>query len=214
MIMAKLICFDMDGVIFEPKNFWIELHKAFGTLKEGTALTNTYLHTDYDRLVQEVVQRLWKGRDAHPYYNLVNSIKYLPGVKEVFAAIKQQDWLTAIISSASIDLARRAQHDLGIDFIYANELVIKDNLVTGEFIWPLGAGKEKKAQIIKHLCLDLQIVPSEVIFIGDSDTDIEAFQLVGRAISFNSHSPQLDEVATHVVKDHDLRKVLPYLKHQ
>ena len=210
--MTKLICFDMDGVIFEPKNFWIELHKAFGTLEEGTRLTNTYLHTDYDRLVQEVVQRLWKGREAQPYYHLVNSIKYLPGVKEVFTEIKKQDWLTAIISSASIDLARRAQHDLGIDFIYANELVIKNNLVTGEFIWPLGAGKEKKAQIIKHLCQDLQIAPEEVIFIGDSDTDIEAFKFVGRAISFNSHSPQLDEVATHIVKDHDLRKVLPHLK--
>ena len=33
--MPTLICFDMDGVIFEHRNFWLELHKVFGTLEEG-----------------------------------------------------------------------------------------------------------------------------------------------------------------------------------
>lgn len=31
----KLICFDMDGVIFKDVNFWMELHKAFDTLEKG-----------------------------------------------------------------------------------------------------------------------------------------------------------------------------------
>ncbi len=29
----KLICFDLDGVIFKDINFWMELHKKFGTLE-------------------------------------------------------------------------------------------------------------------------------------------------------------------------------------
>ena len=32
---------------------------------------------------------------------------------------------------------------------FANELVIRDGKVAGEFIWPIGAGKEKKTQIIQ-----------------------------------------------------------------
>ncbi|MCC7574528.1 hypothetical protein KO361_02960 [Candidatus Woesearchaeota archaeon] len=80
----KLVCFDMDEVIFKYMNFWMELHKKFGTLKEGTELTKQYLHSDYDKLVEEVVVKLWKGRDASPYYELVNSLEYLPGVKEAF----------------------------------------------------------------------------------------------------------------------------------
>ncbi|MEA3378972.1 MAG: hypothetical protein U9Q69_05050 [Nanoarchaeota archaeon] len=59
----KLVCFDMDGVIFKDVNFWMKLHKKFGTLNEGIELTKKYLHTDYDRLVEEVVVRLWKGKD-------------------------------------------------------------------------------------------------------------------------------------------------------
>ena len=118
--MIKLICFDMDGVIFKDINFWMELHKIFETLEEGEILTEKYLHTDYDKLVEEVVNKLWKGRDSRAYYRLVESLEYLPGVKETFEEIKKNDVITAIISGSSIDVARRAQRDLGIDHIYPN----------------------------------------------------------------------------------------------
>ncbi len=208
--MRKLIIFDMDGVLFEHKNFWLELHKALGTLEEGTKLTHKYLHQDYAKLVNEVVFKLWKGKNSAPYHQLIKSINYLPGVAEVFREIKQKDYLTAIVSSGPLDLARRAQHDLGIDFVYANELVIEDNKISGEFIWPVG-GKDKKVQIVKHLGQDLGIDLKDVTFVGDSEIDMEAFKVVGKSIAFNSHSKKLNKTATHLVKDHDLRKILPFI---
>ena len=209
--MVKLICFDMDGVIFNTKNFWIDLHKELGTLEEGKKLTTQYLHADYHKLVEEVVQRLWKGKPAAPYYNLIKSLKYVPGAKAVFREIKNNDWLTALISSGSIDAARRAQHELGIDYIYANELVIKDNIITGEFVWPIAAGNEKKVQIIQHLCQDLGIEPKDVIYVGDSDTDLHAFQFVGTSIAFNSSSETLQKAATHIIHGKNLKKILPFI---
>ncbi len=207
----KLVCFDMDGVIFKDINFWMELHKKFGTLEQGIELTKKYLHTDYDRLVEEVVVKLWKGKDARPYYDLVNSIEYLPGVKETFNHLKRRGYLTAIISASSIDVARRVQKDYGVDHIFANELVIRDGKVAGEFIWPIGAGKEKKAQIIQDLCSDLGIVPKEVIYVGDNDTDIEAFKEVGISIAFNSSSEELKKVAKYTVNTHNLADVIQYI---
>lgn len=207
----KLICFDMDGVIFKDINFWIELHRKFGTLEQGMELTKKYLHSNYDKLVKEVVVKLWNGKDARPYYDLVNSIEYLPGVKETFKHIKTKGYLTAIISASSIDVARRVQKDFGVDYIFANELVIRDGKVAGEFIWPIGAGKEKKAKIIQDLCLSLDILPKEVIYIGDSDADIEAFKEVGLSIAFNSASDELKKVAKRVVDTHNLKDVIKYI---
>lgn len=207
----KLVCFDMDGVIFRDINFWMELHKKFGTLEQGLELTKKYLHTDYDRLVEEVVVKLWKGKDAKPYYDLVNSIEYLPGVKETFDHLKIRGYMTAIISASSIDVARRVQKDYGVDHIFANELIIRDGKVAGEFIWPIGAGKEKKAQIIQDLCSDLGILPKEVIYVGDSDTDIEAFKKVGISIAFNSSSEELKKVAKYTVNTHNLVDVIRYI---
>lgn len=207
----KLVCFDMDGVIFKDINFWMELHKKFGTLEQGIELTNKYLHTDYDRLVEEVVVKLWKGKDAKPYYDLVNSIEYLPGVKATFDHLKTRRYMTAIISASSIDVARRVQRDYGVDHIFANELVIRDGKIAGEFIWPIGAGKEKKAQIIQDLCSNLGIPPKDVIYVGDSDTDIEAFKEVGISIAFNSSSEELKKVSKYEVDTHNLADVIQYI---
>ena len=87
----KLIAFDMDGVIFKDINFWIELHKKFGTLDQGTELTKKYLHMDYDRLVEEVVVKLWKGKDTRPYYDLVKSIEYLVIIFALIPIRKKSD---------------------------------------------------------------------------------------------------------------------------
>jgi len=53
--MGKLIVFDMDGIIFEHINFWLELHKAYGTHEEGAKLTKNWLRRlleDYGRTSQ------------------------------------------------------------------------------------------------------------------------------------------------------------------
>ena len=207
----KLICFDIDGVIFKDVNFWMELHKSFNTLEQGKILTEKYLHSDYPRLVEEVVVNLWKGRDAKPYFDLVNSLEYLPGVKQMFDYVKSKGFISALISASSIEVARRVQKDFGVDHIFANELIIRDNKVSGEFLWPLGAGKEKKADIIRNLCNDLNISPKETIYIGDSDKDIEAFKEVGLSIAFNSNCKELKDIATFVVDSDNLSKVLKYL---
>ncbi len=204
----------MDGVILENQYFWMEAHKVFGTYEQGKVLTEKYLHSDYDRLVEEVVVKLWKGKEAKPYYDLVNkSVKYLPGVKEVFKFIKEQGWITAIITGNSIDVARKVQHDLGIDHIYGNELVIKDGKVAGEFLWPIGEGLDKKPEIVKHLCEDLDIDPKEVTYIGDDKNDLKCFQLVGKSIAFNCKLEELKKEATHVVDSKDLSDILPLIKH-
>ena len=207
----KLICFDLDGVIFDCKNFWMELHKAFGTLEEGEKLTRKHLHTDYETLAQEVVGRLWKGKNAKPYYDLVDSLKYLPGVKKTFKHIKNKGYITAIVCSSSIDAAKRVQKDFGVDYIFANELVIRSGRVSGEFVWPIGAGKEKKAEKIRELCSELGISPQECMYIGDDEIDLEAFREVGVSIAFNSQSEKLKKAATAVVDSRNLSDIITYI---
>ena len=200
----KLICFDLDGVIFKEPNFWLELHKKFGTFEKGKKLTEKYLHNDYETLVEEVVLKLWKGRNARPYYELIDSLEYNKGVKEVFDFIKKNKMISAIVSSSSIDTVKRVKRDFQIDYIFANELIIKNGKVSGEFVWPIGAGKENKARIIKELCKKLEIKTDKCVYIGDSDVDIEAFKEAGLSIAFNSDSEKLKKEADFVIQGNDL----------
>ena len=206
----KLFCFDLDGVIFKDINFWISLHKKFGTLDEGIKLTQKYLHSDYPRLVKEVMS-LWEGKDSNPYYELVNSLEYISGVFEVFDWVnKLENVNTAIVSASSIDAVKRAQKQFNIDSIFGNELVIKEGLVTGEFNWPIGAGNGAKADAIHRLCLRYGVRPNEVVYIGDSITDVAAFKIVGMSIAFNSTCEELKQAATYIVDEPDLRSILKF----
>lgn len=200
----------MDGVIFKDVKFWLLVHKHFGTLEEGKKLTEKYLHTDYNKLV-EGCMKLWKGKDAKPYFDLINSLEYLEGVKETFKSINKKGLIKMIISGSSMEVARRVQKDFGIDFIFANELVIKNGKVSGEFVWPIGAGKEKKAEVIRGICSMLGISTKECIYVGDSDIDIEAFKEVGLSIAFNSKYPELKKVATKVVDSSNLSDILKFI---
>lgn len=208
----KLVCFDMDGVLFKQANFWMELHKKFGTFEEGKEITDKYLFTNYPKMVDQVVGGLWKGRDAAIYHELVDSIPYLPGVKEVFEHIKRKGFATAIISGAAHDVALRVKRDFGVDYVFANKLVVKDGKVTGEFVWPVAYGKERKANIIRNLCSELDIDTSDCIYIGDHDIDIEAFKEAGVAIAFNSSSEKLKAEATHVVESDNAADLIPLIK--
>ena len=124
--MVKLICFDMDGVFLKERNFWMELHRVFGTEEKGKEYTEKYLHSGYDILVQKVVQELWKGKDATPYYELIKTAEHIPGGKKTVDWVKSQGYITAIISASALDVARYVSEQVGgIDYLFANDLIIE-----------------------------------------------------------------------------------------
>jgi len=211
--MIRLICLDLDGTLVQPVNFWMELHRRYGTLEEGKQLTERYLKTDYEMLIREVPGRLWKGKDEKEYLTLAKSIAYMQGIEEFFIALNDRfpGAPKAIISGGCYELAKRVQKDFGIDFIFANQLVMEEGKVSGRFHWPVGAGKEAKACIIEGLCDDLGIRADETLMIGDSEGDIEAFKIAGTSIAFNDAPASLCAVATHTVSGNDLRDIIPIL---
>lgn len=207
----KLVCFDMDGVIFKDINFWMTLHKKFETEEAGEKLTRRFLHSNYEKLVNEVVSKLWKGLNARPYYELIDSMEYNQGVQKVFEYLRKRGIVTVIISASSIDAAKRVQRECGVNFIFGNELVVKNGRVSGEFLWPVGAGKENKAVILKKLCHNLNIKLSDVAYVGDSETDVEAMKIVGLPIAFNTTSSAVKMHAKEVVRGNNLLDVLKIL---
>lgn len=209
--MIKLVAFDMNGVIFKHFNFWLELHKILGTYEKGKELTDKYKKDNYEKLVEEVVHKLWKNKSAKPYFDLIKEAEYLPGVKETFYGLKKRKIKTAIISSGPKDLALRAKKELGIDFIFTNELVIKNNIIIGEFKWPVADGLNEKAEILRKLCKKLDISLEEVAYVGDHHNDIGTFKIVGLAIAFNCEDGEVKKYAKISIDKKDLREILKYV---
>ena len=209
----KLICFDMDGVIFEHSNFWVELHKALGTWQEGKVVTEKYLWTNYEMLVKEVVGRLWKGKPAKEYYDLVARQTYKKGACETIQELKKRGYKVAIISSGPKDLAKRAQHECGVDYIYTNELVIENGVVLGTAdmkYWPIRA--TSKADALRTLCEEHMLDLKDIIAVGHDDGDIKMARTAGFSIALNSHSEELKKYCNVVLEGDDVRVILPVIE--
>ncbi|MBW3023088.1 HAD family phosphatase [Candidatus Woesearchaeota archaeon] len=207
--MTKLIIFDMDGVIFEDVNFWIELHKAYGTLEEGLELTKKYLKTNYEKLVKEVIGRLWKHKPAKIYFSLIKKIRYIRGVKEAIAVLKSKNYKMAIVSSGPTDLAKRAQQDLGIDYIYTNHLAIEGHKVAGSTDmrnWPIRFGN--KGEIMRKLCSDHNIDYKDCIVVCNEDNDIKMARTAGFAIAFCPVNEEIKKYCNITINKPDLTLIL------
>jgi phosphoserine phosphatase len=109
-------------------------------------------------------------------------------------------------------LAQRAARDLGIDYVYANELITSKGRITGEFNWPLGNGGEKKVEILKQVCTSMRATPKDAAFIGDGESDIPAMQLCGLPIAFNADSDKVKKAARFVVITKNLKDIIPHLQ--
>lgn len=208
-MMRNLIVFDMDGMIFKHINFWMELHNAYGTSDEGNELTKKYLKTDYKRLVEEVVGRLWKDKPSDVYFDLIKKIKYLPGVKETISELKKKGYKIAIISSGPSDLAERAKKELGIDYIYTNKLLIRDGKVAGSKnleYWEVK--NDNKQEILRKLCIEHNLLLKDVIVVVHGENDITMAKSAGFAIAFNPETRELEKYCTKIIKGKDLREIL------
>lgn len=213
----KLIAFDMDGVIFNIHNFWMELHKVFDTYEKGVEYTQTYLHYDYATLVQKVVKELWLDKDATPYFQLINSVEYYKGVIETFKELKNQGYLiVTVITCGPSHLLDRLKKDLAaegveIDYSYANELVIENNKVKGEFLHPVAEGRKKKIKLLREICEKEKLSFKDVIGIGDGTSDIEMLVVSGKAIAFMPTSDKIRAIADVIIEKPDLREILKYV---
>lgn len=207
----KLIIFDMDGVIFQGDNFWMRLHEALGTLHPGIELTEKYLKTDLKKLADEVIGKLWKDKPAEPFFRLIKEAEYNPGVKETIEKLKELNIKTCILTSGPIHLAKRAQEELDIGHIYGNELIIKNNIFTGEYNW-LSLDFKHKEESFLNICKEHNIDPMETIVVGDNEQDVYKFKVAGRSIAFNTKKKEVREKADFIIEGNNLLEVLKFIE--
>ena len=211
-VTIELVIFDMDGVIFEGRNFWLDLHGRYSTEADAIDLAKRYLKQDYETLGRITTEVLWKGKSAAPFLDLVRHRKYQSGVAELVEGLRQRGVMTAIISSGPMQLAARAQRDLGIDEVRANELEIVDGLVSGQI--DIGVSDSGKGPVGLEVMRCLAVSPDESAAVGDTDSDVGVAQVVGLPVAYDSNSAELDSLARVHLRKGELLKLLDIVRPQ
>ncbi len=201
----------MDGVLLDTVSSWRYVHEYFGTTNERSIMP--YLRGDIDYL--EFIRRdvsLWKTNGTAVSKATIEKILYsiplINGVNECITFLKEHEVQTAIVSAGLDILAEKVARDLGIDYTFANEVKVgSDGRLTGEGV--LHVELMQKDKNVKELVDKLHLSLDACAAVGNSCFDIPMLEVCGLGIAFNPEDACIMQCADVVVKEKDLRQLIP-----
>ncbi|HSM78582.1 MAG TPA: HAD-IB family phosphatase, partial [Bryobacteraceae bacterium] len=99
--------------------------------------------------------------------------------------LKGLGYKTAILSGGFTFVGQDLQRRLGIDYLHANELDVRDGLVTGEVAGDVVDGA-RKAALLEQIARAEGLSMEQVIAVGDGANDLPMLRLAGLGIAFRA----------------------------
>ncbi len=210
--MYRLIIFDMDGTLLKERTIF-RIAKEKGFLEKLISIMEEKIKP-YEKTI--LIAKLLKCMDIEELIKIFRKIPLNEGAEFVIKKLKEKGIKIAIATDSyqifALDLKKR----LGIDFIFSNELVVKDGHVTGEI--KICNNEPKfinckqhsicKKEILNELCKKLGIRKEETIAVGDGEIDICMIKEAGLGIAFNGNEKVIKNAD---VKIENLAEILKYV---
>jgi phosphoserine phosphatase len=181
----RLIVFDMDMTIvdFEIIN---KLASSVGVDEQVKAITERAMSGEMDfkeSLRQRV--RLLKGTPARTLSDIAEDLQLTPGSEELIHHLKHVGYKIALISGGFTYFTDVLKERLGFDYTFANELEIKDGVLTGEIKGEI-IDAEAKGRIIFRLAELERISTDNIVAVGDGANDCLMIKNAGLGVAFNA----------------------------
>jgi len=202
----RLVAFDMDSTLIQTEVI-NQLAQAAGVGDRVSEITESAMRGEID--FKESFRRrmsLLKGLDATVIEEIAAHLPITDGAHRLISTLKIMGYKTAIISGGFVPFGKRLQEELGIDYVFANELEIEDGKLTGRAIEPIIDG-EGKANILKDLAKKEGIRLEQTIAVGDGANDLPMINLAGLGIAFHA-KPIVKENAKQAISNLGLDGVL------
>ena len=205
----RLIAFDMDSTLIKTEVI-DELARRAGVSQEVCQITEKAMNGELDfkqSLINRVAQL--KGLPRSELEQVAREMPLTEGAQRLIRNLKILGYKVAIISGGFNYFGRHLQNRLGIDYVFANELEIEDDRLTGRVCGEIVDG-EKKAELLQHLADQENISLEQVIAVGDGANDLPMLNLAGLGIAFRA-KPLVREGAKQALSNVSLDCVLYFL---
>jgi phosphoserine phosphatase len=207
----RLVVLDMDSTLIQSEVI-DELARFKGVYDAVAAITHEAMNgkMNFDESLRERVKML-KGMPVADLEKVFQTVKLTPGAADLISVLKKLGYKIALISGGFTYVAERLKNQLGIDFVYANHLEIKDGALTGNVIPPI-VNAQRKADLLDVIAQQEKIELDQVIAIGDGANDLPMLEKAGLGIAFNA-KPTVREQADLALSQKSLRSILYLLGH-
>lgn len=202
----RLIAFDMDSTLIQAEII-DELARMKGVGDEVSRVTEAAMRGELD-FKQSFTKRLGllRGLPEARVYELLERVPVMDGAERLIRTLKAQGYKTAILSGGFTFFGRHLQKRLQIDYLHANELEIKEAVVTGNVVPPIMDG-QRKAEMLRKIAAEEGVPLEQTIAVGDGANDLPMLNLAGMGIAFRA-KPVVRESAQHAISSLGLDAIL------
>ena len=207
----KLVIFDLDGTLTQERSIWEYIHKKLGKWYGfAEEYQDLFLagKISYEEFCERDAQ-VWKGMKLEELLEIVKAVPFHPGVNELINFLKQKGLNLSMVSSGLSLLSNWVHQRYEFDYSVSNNLLHENGVLTGKV--KIQVYFDKKAEWVRKILNQFEVKPEEVIAIGDSQGDIDMFQMVGLSIAFNSSCKDLDKIASACIQSQNLADIIPKL---
>ena len=198
-----MIIFDVEGVLYDEEYLPI-LAEKLNKESEIWEITKQGIQgkINWEEGLQTRVNAL-KGLDEKICQEVSDSLPIMTGAKEACRVLKAAGWKIMAVSGGFTLMMDRLKEELGLDYVYSNELIFKDGKLDGVKI-SVDSNKAKSAKIKIEEWGEKK---EDIVCVVDGANDIKLFDICGLGIAYRAQD-LVKDLATTTLEEKDLSKIL------
>lgn len=183
--MRRLICFDMDSTLIQTEVI-DELAIRAGVGEKVKAITESAMQgeIDFEESFRQRV-KLLRGLDVSVMREIAEQLPITEGLGRLMKVLQKVGFKTAILSGGFDYFGNYLKEKYGFDYMYANELEVKDGKLTGNYVGDVVDGK-RKAELLRLIAQVEKIDLRQTVAVGDGANDLPMLGIAGLGIAFHA----------------------------
>ena len=210
MSQVKGLCvMDVDGTVILEEVIDL-LGREAGFEEEISQITSQAMRgeLDFESSLRKRVSLL-EGLPVSVFEKVFNSIHLTPNAQEFISILQKNGILVGLVSGGFSPIVERLANSLGITYFSANQLEVKDGLLTGKLVGAI-ISPELKQATLEQWRKEFKLPKERTVAIGDGANDLLMLKSAGLGIAFCAKEVLKKEIPHHVDK-RDFLEVLPLI---
>ena len=210
MSQVKGLCvMDVDGTLILEEVVDL-LGREAGREEEISQITSRAMRgeLDFESSLRKRVSLL-ECLPVSVFDKVFNSIHLSQNTQEFVSILQKNGILVGLVSGGFTPIVERLAKSLGIAYFSANQLEVKDGLLTGKLVGQIISPQVKK-ETLEQWRKELQLPRERTVAIGDGANDLLMLKSAGLGIAFCAKEVLKKEIQYHVDK-RDFLEVLPLI---
>ncbi len=206
--LKKILLADMDSTMITMESI-DRLADELGFGEAVSKITDQGMRgeIDFDNSLRQRI-KLFKDTPASSLNIILDKIEYSAGAKTTINTMRNHGAYCALVSGGFTFTTEVVYKKLGFNEHHANQLLIKNNKLTGDVIEPI-LGPNAKREIFNKLSSKRDVTPSQICTIGDGANDIPMLKAAGLGIAYYG-KPIVKKSTEFQINHSDLTTLLYY----